>query len=212
MGFLDRLGTLVRADAHGLVDSLSDDRLLLRQHVREASEALAAKEARLAALEAEDKDLAALADRLESEAHALGRDTDLALAEEREDLARFTLQKMLGLRRRAVRVSERRRRLEEESQELAEDLDRQRLELDELKARARAFLEQKGLEGRDSGPLGDPWSTHPAMVEEKVADEEVDLELLRRQVALAGAKDATPPAEPPTGNEDSPTSSPEERT
>lgn len=184
MGFFDRLGTLVRADAHGLVDSLSDDRLLLRQHVREAAEALAAKEARLDASKAEQKDLGSLAERLEAEAGALERDTDLALAEDREDLARFTLRKMLGLRRRIARINDRRQRLEEESQEPEGGLEQQRLALDELRARARTFLEQRRLDplGEDGDPLGcgdgcgNGFGT-------AVSDEEVELELLRRRVA-----------------------------
>jgi phage shock protein A len=179
MGFFDRLGTLVRADAHGLVDSLSDDRLLLRQHVREAAEALAAKEARLDALKAEQKDLGSLAERLEAEAATLEKDTDLALAEDREDLARFTLQKMLGLRRRIARIGERRQQLGDESRELEGGLEEQRLALDELRARARTFLEQRRLDplGEDGDPLGDGFGA-------AVADEEVELELLRRRVAL----------------------------
>ena len=36
MKFFDRLTTLIKADAHGVVDALEERSLLLRQHVREA--------------------------------------------------------------------------------------------------------------------------------------------------------------------------------
>jgi len=43
VSFLARLGTLARADAHGVVDALEDRTLVLRQNLREAAAELRKK-------------------------------------------------------------------------------------------------------------------------------------------------------------------------
>ena len=48
--FVQRLNRLVRADAHGLLESLEDRSLLLKQHLREAELELQRKRARLSTL------------------------------------------------------------------------------------------------------------------------------------------------------------------
>ena len=53
----DRIATLVKADAHGLVESLEERSLLLKQYVREAEIELNQKRARLEALREEEKRL-----------------------------------------------------------------------------------------------------------------------------------------------------------
>ena len=44
---LDRIGTLLKADAHGVVESLEERSLLLKQYLREAELELNRKRARL---------------------------------------------------------------------------------------------------------------------------------------------------------------------
>ena len=46
MRFLDRMTTLVKADAHGVIDHLEEKSLLLKQHLREAELELDRKRAR----------------------------------------------------------------------------------------------------------------------------------------------------------------------
>ena len=170
MALFRRLSTLARADAHGVVDALEDRRLLVRQHVREAAEALEAKRARLDALDAEDRDLERSAARITTAVEGLESDIELGLAEGRDDLARFSIERLLPLRRRLERTAERRRQIEEDRAELYQQVESQAAELHELRARAKAFLERP--DGED--PLG------PAPV---VSAEEVELELLRRRAA-----------------------------
>ena len=54
---LDRLATLARADAHGVLDALEERSLLLRQHLRDAELALARRRARLEGLAREEERL-----------------------------------------------------------------------------------------------------------------------------------------------------------
>ena len=168
MSFFDRLRTVARADAHGVVDALEDRALVLRQNLRDAADELDRKRARLDALAAEAKALeredGALADRLAG----LERDTETALAESADDLARFALRRLLSGRRRRQAIAARRRVVAEEQRELAGTIELQQTAYEELEARVRAAIasQQQGV---------------GALVEEPVTREEVELELMRRR-------------------------------
>jgi phage shock protein A len=165
--FTQRVGRLVRADAHGIIESLEDRELLLKQHLREAELELQRKRARVATLEAEARQLTADAARLDRAVERLDDDTRLALAGAREDLARFALRKLLPLRSEAGALRERIEGLEAERERLAPTLEAQEIEFEALKRRIR---EQLATESRDDGPFRS----------ETAADEEIEMELLRR--------------------------------
>jgi phage shock protein A len=174
------MATLLTADAHGVVDALEDKALTLRQHVREAGAELARKKSRLEAFAAEAKDLEDEAAAVAKEKARLEADVELALAEDQEDLARFTLRKLLPLGRRTEALERRREALRREHAELAAEIDRQQPELERLEAQARAYLHRVGHpEGTREGAFGPGWW-------EPVADEEVEIELLRRRKEAAG--------------------------
>lgn len=178
MGLLTRMTTLLRADAHGVVDALEDKALMLRQHVREAAAELARKKSRVEAMAAEDKELEAEAAAVDAEKEKLDGDVALALAEGKEDLARFAIRKLLPLARRTDSIERRREALRDERAELAQELERQQGEFERLEARARAYLDRaRSPEARREG--AGPWW-------EPVADEDVELELLRRRKDAAG--------------------------
>src|SRR3970040_1041168 len=92
----DRITTLLRADAHGVVESLEERSLLLKQCVREAELELNRKRAQIETIHDEDKRLREVLAHREGESRAL--DENVALAEEREDLARFAIRRLLPRR------------------------------------------------------------------------------------------------------------------
>ncbi len=179
MKLASRLSTLFKADAHGVVDALEDRALVLRQHVREAAAELARKRCRLESFDVEEKDLAAEAEAIAEEKQKLDGDIALALSDGAEELARFAIKKLLPLRQREALIERRREALSREHAELTEELAGQQAEFEELERRARGYLarlEQPGA-GLEAGP-GASWH-------EPVADEEVELELLRRRPSAA---------------------------
>ena len=179
MGLLTRMATLLRADAHGVVDALEDKALTLRQHVREAGAELARKKSRREAFAAERKELEDEAAAIAKGKEKLEDDVALALAEDQEDLARFSIRKILPLGRRSDSIERRLETLRGEQAELVEELERQEEEYQRLEARARAYLHRVGHpEAEREGATGGWW--------EPVADEEVELELLRRRKDAAG--------------------------
>jgi phage shock protein A len=175
MRFTERLSRLIRADAHGIVDSLEDRSLLLKQHLREAELELQHKRARLAALAEEATCLGESAERLDRAVAALDEDTRLALAGAREDLARFALRRLLPKRAEADALRARIAEIRAERERLAPKLAEQERDFEELRARVHAQLAAEARGDR------------PAECERSAADEEVELELLRRMGGEGGA-------------------------
>jgi phage shock protein A len=168
---LDRIATLLKADAHGMVESLEERSLLLKQYLREAELELNRKRARLEALRDEEKRLREASARREEEIRALDEDVGLALAGGKDDLARFAIRRLLPRRAELKALVAQIARHGEEARALAERIDAHQAQLDALRVRVRAEVARE----RDE-PGGATWSVEPV-----VADEEVELELMRRR-------------------------------
>src|SRR5262249_33301433 len=165
-----RIMTLVAADAHGVVESLEERSLLLKQYLREAELEVNRKRARLEAVREEEKRLRDAAAHHEEEIRALDQDVALAHAGGQDDLARFPIRRLLARRAELKAIGSRIANRAEEARLLAERVDVQQARLDALRTRVRAELARESA-GTDSVPWGR---------EEAVADEEVELELMRR--------------------------------
>ena len=173
---IDRIGTLLRADAHGMMDALEEDGLLLKQHLRDAELELFQKRARVAALVEEEARLRDDYERRVKVVVALDQDVAMALEGEEEELARFAVRRLLPERRELQALGELVEDVAASREKLAQRLLEQERTFEDLKGRARAHLARAGR--RAESELGD--------FEAGVADEEIELELLRRRGALAG--------------------------
>ena len=101
----------------------------------------------------------------------LDADVQLALAGDKEELARYALAKLLPLRHGAARIEHRLEELAGERSSLEEQLGEQQAELERLEQRVRGYLARQGEE---SGVVA-------ALTDLVVTDEDVELELLRRR-------------------------------
>jgi phage shock protein A len=171
MKFFDRLTTLIKADAHGVVDALEERSLLLRQQVREAELELLQKRARVEALTEEGARLRDELERCTRRMAALDEDIDLALDGEKEDLARFAIRRVIPERRELAALEAQIAEVEETRGKLAERLEEQERQFEALRQRARTHLAEAARSEGDLQGFGEP----------AVADEEVELELLRRR-------------------------------
>ncbi len=177
MGWFERVGTTLKAESHGVIDAVEDKALLLRQHLREAEAELNRKRAKLDAMAAENKALEREGERLKTRQTELERDIDLALANDKEDLARHAIRQRLPMDRRLVQIAERGRVLAEEQQDLRQLLEEQQATFETLWARARHFTERE--EQGEPGPLARPMA---------VTDEDIEIELLRRRAGVSGGE------------------------
>jgi phage shock protein A len=170
-----RISTLLKADAHGVVDAVEDRSLLLRQHLREAELEIQRKRARLEALEAEEKTLAEEEERLETALRRVNEDVTLALSGGKDELARFAVRKHLLLEKRRTRLQQRAKEDARERTSLAETLSQHEVEFQQLRERVKAHLAQATASerGQDVDLVCDP----------VVAEEEIEIELLRRKRA-----------------------------
>ena len=175
MKFLDRLSLLIRADAHGVLEQLEERSLLAKQHLREAELELTRKRARVEALEEESRRLADEAERLDREIATLDEDVELALAGGKDELARFSVRRLLPKRRAVAELRERVAEIDEQRSQILARLESQEVELEELRRRVRARLAAERAD--ETGRLRE--------AELPAADEEVELELLRRRAAPA---------------------------
>src|SRR5262249_53291019 len=133
------------------------------------------KRAQMHACAEESRRLAEEADALEREIVSLDADVELALAGGKEDLARFAVRKLLPLRRAAESARRRTAELEQDRTRLAETLAVQERQLEELTAQVRTRI------AAARHAEGDAFA-HPA----PAADEDVELELLRRRSQASG--------------------------
>jgi len=174
----DRIATLVRADAHGVVESLEDRERLLKQYLREAELELPRKRAELEALRDQEKRLRESLARREEEGRALDEDIALALGGGKEDLARFAIRRWLPRRSEAKALGARLAALASEEQALAERLAEQERQFETLRTRVRAELARAPERVQPEG-----WLAEPA-----VAEEEIELELMRRRAGAEGGR------------------------
>lgn len=170
---LHRITRLVTADAHGLVESLEDRGLLLKQHLREAELELQRKRARTEALADEERLLQEDTARLEAATAAAEEDARLALAEDRDDLARFALRRLIPKQRELAQLRARAAALAAERQRVEARRASQQQEFEKLRARIRT---ERLAPSPPSDPSVGDTETH-------ASDEEVEMELLRRKRA-----------------------------
>lgn len=169
MKIFDRLGLLIRADAHGVMDRLEERSLLVRQHLRDAELALEHDRLRMGALEEEARRLEAGIRGLEGRIAAIDADVDLALERGEHELARYAVRRLLPQRAALGAMRERVAEVAAARERLAGRLREREAAFASLRARARARLDALERRMPEADSDGAP-----------VADEEIELELLRR--------------------------------
>ncbi len=182
MRVFERIGRMLRADAHGVMDQLEERSLLLKQHLREAEIEVARKRGSLDALDDERRLMADQGRRLEAEVSRLDEDVEIARSGDDPSLARFAIRRWLPQSNALRELFERARQLDQQRARLADKLESQEVDLAALRLRVRSALAR---------PSPEPVTQRPEYV---VTDEEVDLELARRrerQVGVAAVEGAS---------------------
>src|SRR5512143_4004989 len=176
--FFDRIATLLKADAHGVIESLEERSLLLKQYGREAEIELNQKQARLEAVREDEKRLREQLARQEDEIRSLDEDIALALAGGKDDLARFAIRRLIPRRNEVTALRAQIEQRSAEGQALADRVAAQQAQFDRLRTRVRAEL-ARASEVR-------PSTSWPC--DAVVADEEVEIELMRRRQGVGGGQ------------------------
>jgi phage shock protein A len=180
MGVFSRMFRLCKADLHGVMDQLEDKSLLLKQYLREMQESLKFKEARLEQINGSCRQFQRDLDQRNNESQKLEQDLDLAVRKEKDEIARMLIRKRRTLQGGCEQLQQQLETLMEEKVKIAETLEQQRLQYDQLKVKAAAFCrnaEQHRLEEPMAGmDAAFSWQTP--------SEEEIELELLQRKEAV----------------------------
>ncbi len=174
MQVFERIGRMLRADAHGVMDQLEERSLLLKQHLREAEIEVARKRESLDALDDESRLMADEGRRLEAEVSRLDEDVEIARAGDDPSLARFAVRRWLPKSNALRELFDQAQQLDQRRARRADKLECQEVDLAALRLRVRSALAR---------PRPEPVTQRPESV---VTDEEVELELVRRRERAAG--------------------------
>lgn len=180
MTIMTRFVRLFKADIHGVMDQLEDKGLLLRQYVREMQATLNRKERQLGALSERMDRLSAHVERHTEEMRKLDQDINLAIAKEKEDIARKLIRRHHDLEIAVGHLKEQAETTAMEQTHLAATIREQKLQYETLQARAETWHRR---------PADDPFACSPLSFanhenQSNTCDEEIELELIRRREAL----------------------------
>lgn len=180
MSIMTRMLRLCKADVHGVMDQLEDKGLLLKQYVREMENSLGHKERQLDALLIRLDRLGAQVARQTGEMEKLEQDLDLAIAKQKDDIARMLIRRRRLVETGIRHLQEQIEVMSQEKNRLSETLTHQRLQCETVKVKADAYCHRSLSQRFDetaAGLTATGDATDPS-------DEEVELELMRRKGAL----------------------------
>ena len=182
MGIMTRIIKIFKADIHGVMDQLEDQELLLKQHLRDMQDALNQKEIDLNNLLVAQKQAQAECSRYRRQAEVLEADLEVSIRKNKHDMARKLIRKVVPINKLVDELSEHIKALEDDIANAGLDLDRQRLQYEQIKQKAAELFRRTQL-GVDSAK---PTHTDPDCISD-LSEEEVELELLKRKDALSAA-------------------------
>lgn len=174
----------------------------LHEHLAAAEAALEGKRKRLAEMDRASSQLRDEEARLESERRDAERSADLALMEDREEIARSALRAGLETRRALERVSNRLRALDRQSRQLASLLEEQERRLEGIRREEQELdhsvptwdeplLDVPGASAVGQGEAGQVVASQVVASSNDAIDlEEIELEMLRRKRDLGGRRAA----------------------
>ena len=180
MAIIARIVKIFKADIHGVMDQLEDRSLLLKQHLRDMEEVLHRKEAKLRKMTIRHnqsrKELAGYRQQRE----ALDHDLTVALRKNKDDIARMLIRKMKPLENLSNALARHLEALNEEMRQFKDHLQQQRIRYEQIKYRTTEFLHKTHMQQWEKDVIV-PVSADGF---EEPADQEIELELLKRKEAL----------------------------
>jgi phage shock protein A len=182
MALLTRIVRLFKADIHGVMDQIEDQGLLLKQHLRDMEEALTQKETQLKKMRIARDQAQQEFQKGEKETGNLESDLEIAIKKDRDDIARMLIKKLKPLTRIQTERGNHIDRLNHEIGQFKDNLEQQRLQYEQLKQRATAYLHRTETQAWEA-----PWPATPSGFSvHEFSEEEIELELLQRKEAIKG--------------------------
>ena len=176
---MTRIINIFKADVHGVMDSLEDQGLLLKQHLREMEEVLESNKAilrkKIATLNQVQRDY----DKSKRQCDGLERDLAFAVQNGKDDIARRLIKKRKPLINLLTELSRHTKALDAEILENQEYLDQQKLRYKQLKHRSREYFHKAHQDwGKNISEV------MPEYPDDSMTEMEIELELLKHKKEL----------------------------
>ena len=180
MSIATRFIRLWKADLHGVMDSIEDKGLLLKQCLREMEDELQDKDAAAHTLVRKKEQAKEEQEAMQQENSKAENDLEAAVSMGKDDIARFLIRKRLLFCRHLQELESHIKRLEQESIISQEAVAVRKMQYEKIKLRAAEFFrtaENTEWEHVFSEII-------PTATMQEPSDEEVELELLKRKKNL----------------------------
>ncbi len=177
MSIATRFARLWKADLHGVMESIEDKGLLLKQCLREMQDELESKEAALNTLVKKKEKAKQEQETLQQENSKVEKDLEAAVNMDKDDISRFLIKKRLLLCRHLQELANHIQRLEQDIMHAREAVAARKAQYEQIQLRASEFFrtaENKEWEHLFSEIILPTTFQEPS-------DEEVELELLKRK-------------------------------
>ncbi|MBV1930524.1 MAG: PspA/IM30 family protein [Porticoccaceae bacterium] len=186
MALINRISRLFRADFHAVLDRIEEPDALLKQSVREMTEAIATDERRLSLLEHELNQLEHQSTELDQALDRIKQELDVCFAAEQEDLARSLIRRRLETQGLLGALQGKQRSTTTRANELKQRVDENRSRLDSMEQKlelfsSKEFSSNEGSNDRANGysQAGQSGTAICAMNSSvNVKDEEVEVAFL----------------------------------
>lgn len=184
MSIATRFVRLWKADLHGVMESIEDKGLLLKQCLREMQDELECKEAALNTLVKKKEKARQEQESLHKENSKVEKDLEAAVSMGKDDISRFLIKKRLLLCRHLQELDNHTKRLEQDIMNAQEAVTARKSQFEQVQLRASEFFrsaENKEWEHMFSEII-------PPATFQEPSGEEVELELLKRKKKLDAIK------------------------
>jgi phage shock protein A len=176
MALITRIARLFKADMHSLLDSIEEPQSVLKQAIREMSQAIEQGERQLEDLTRRGEKLNTYRAEQERSLAETDRQIDLCLRANNEKLGRSMVRRKLEIQKR-IKLSER-AALEPERDKLAQGLAAQKARLASVKEKMEIFVEEGRHETAQATRCDRDYS---------ISDDEVEVAFLAEKERRAGA-------------------------
>jgi phage shock protein A len=153
MGMMTRFVRMWKADIHGVMDQLEDKTLTLKQSLRDMEEELERKKARL---------------------------RQMAVAKEKDDIARLLIKKVKPLKNHCDSIQHHIEELDRDIDQYRRCIEEQRLQYEQFHLRADEYFHQAQQRQWENDVPSDFFQSGTA----EPTEEEIELELLRRKEVI----------------------------
>ena len=180
MGMMTRFVRMWKADIHGVMDQLEDKELILKQSLRDMEEELERKKAGLRKMIASRDEFVRELDKKLHECDKLEQDLQIAVAKEKDDIARLLIKKVKPLKNHSESIQHHIEEMERDIDQYRRCIEEQRLQYEQFHLRADQYFHKAQRRQWENDVPSEFFQGSTA----EPTEEEIELELLRRKEAI----------------------------